>query len=126
MIRIITTEGNFLKRNVPYKVTEIECDLFDTSKKGSMVYAKPKYFAIGPVEDLDQDGNGLGTFTNGRMGLIDVDGMNNNYQISAVLVEGQPPSEDLVALSIEMHNHIKTQMQNYSTDKGLNWTVTIE
>jgi len=126
MIKVTTTEGNFLKRNVPYKTTKIEVDLHETSKIGSIVNAKPIYFAIGQVENVDSEGVGLGTYSEGRIGIIDVDGMNRNYSISAVLVEGEAPSEDLVALSIEMYNHVKSRIENYSSNKGLNWIVTIE
>ena len=111
MLRVTTTEGNFLKENVPYMITEIEIDLFDVRKIGTIVSARPKYFAI--IDGV-------------RVGKVNVDGMGNSYEISAVLVEGYEPSEDLEELALALHVHMKERMEVYSTAKSLFWTITIE
>ena len=125
MIRVTAAEGRLLKKNVPYKITEVELDLFDTRKVGNVVYAYPKYYAVGDIPTYNEDNIIIGT-ERGRLGEVDIDGMNIQYEISAVLNEADGPSEDLAALSLAMHTHIQANLQAYSDAKALGWTITIE
>lgn len=114
MIRITGEVGTFVNQDgVPYNIQEIELELSQNIQYPTQVLTKPRLFAIANGE---------------RIGKIEpkaFNGVKSSYVLSSYDNNGEL-IEDTLILGSLMHSYIKKSLDDHSTNKNLNWNVTIE